>query len=226
MWPRSCAGRRDCRSRHGRTTRAAATISLHTSGSSNGFAVLIQPAALELLTALAPVIAGWGRWYLFGAQAVILYGVPRLSADVDVTLALEPDAPERFAADMRAAGFTLRVDDPEFVRRTRVMPFVHAPTGMPLDVVLAGSGLEDEFLSRARQTDVGGTRLPVIDVADLVIAKVLAGRPKDIDDARALWRLYAGKTDAGRIRRTLRLLEEALAQNDLVSVFDSLTGSS
>jgi len=153
---------------------------------------------------------------------VILYGVPRLSADVDVTVALAPDAPEQFAADMLAAGFSLRVDDPEFVRRTRVMPFVHAPTGMPLDVVLAGSGLEDEFLARARPTNVGGTVLPLIDVADLVIAKVLAGRPKDIDDARALWKLHGGKTDAGRIRSTLLLLEEALAQGDLVSVFDSL----
>ena len=185
----------------------------------------IQPAALELLTALAPVAARWGRWYVFGAQAVILYGVPRLSADVDVTLALMPDAPDRFAEDMRAAGFTLRVDDPEFVRRTRVMPFIHTPTGMPLDVVLAGSGLEDEFLARARQTDVGGTVLPLIDVGDLVIAKVLAGRPKDVDDARALWKLHGGTIDEGRIRHTLRLLEEALAQGDLVSTFDRLRSS-
>lgn len=102
----------------------------------------IQSAALELLTALAPVASRWGRSDVFGAQAVILYGVPRLSADVDVTPALEPDAPDRIAMDMTAAGFSLRVDDPGFVRRTRVMPFVHTSTGMPLDVVLAGSGLE------------------------------------------------------------------------------------
>ena len=62
-----------------------------------------QPAAVELLTALAPVLANWGRWCVFGAQAVIAYGVPRLSADVDVTLALVPDAPERFARDMGEA---------------------------------------------------------------------------------------------------------------------------
>jgi hypothetical protein len=184
--------------------------------------VPIQSAALELLIALAPVASRWGRWYVFGAQAVILYGVPRLSADVDVTLALEPDAPERFAADMAAAGFSLRVDDPDFVRRTRVMPFVHTSTGMPLDVVLAGSGLEDEFLARARQTDVHGTVLPIIDLADLVIAKVLAGRPKDIDDARALWKLHGRTIDADRIRHTLRLLEDALAQSDLVSTFERL----
>jgi hypothetical protein len=54
--------------------------------------VPLQPAALELLSALSPVLSRWGRWYVFGAQAVITYGVPRLSADVDVTVGLDPDA--------------------------------------------------------------------------------------------------------------------------------------
>ena len=134
----------------------------------------VQPAALELLTALSKVLARWGRWYVFGAQAVIAYGVPRLSADVDVTVQLVPEEPERFAREMEAAGFALRVDDPDFVRRTRVMPFVHLATAMPLDVVLAGSGLEDEFLDRARAVDIGGTIVPLIDPEDLIIAKVLA----------------------------------------------------
>jgi hypothetical protein len=184
--------------------------------------VPVQPAALELLTALEPVVARWGRWYVFGAQAVIVYGVPRLSADVDVTLALEPDTPERFAREMQAAGFALRVADPEFVRRTRVMPFVHSATGMPLDIVLAGSGLEDEFLDRAVMTDIGTTAVPVIDPTDLLIAKLLAGRPKDIEDARALWHLHGRELDEARVRRTLHLLEEALSQSDLVSAFEAL----
>jgi hypothetical protein len=184
--------------------------------------VPIQPAAVELLTGLAPVLNHWGRWYVFGAQAVILYGRPRLSADVDVTLALTPDAPERFSDDMGAAGFALRVEDPDFVRRTRVMPFVHLPTGMPLDIVLAGSGLEDEFLDRAVVTDVGGVAVPVIDLTDLIVAKVLAARPQDLDDARVLWRLHGETLDAGRIRRTLALLEEALSQSDLLPAFEAI----
>lgn len=183
----------------------------------------VQPAAVELLRALAPVANRWGRWYVFGAQAVVVYGVPRLSADVDVTLALTPDAPDRFAQDMQTAGFSLRVNDPEFVRRTRVMPFVHVPTGMPLDVVLAGSGLEEEFLDRAVPTDVGGTHVPIIERSDLIIAKILAGRPKDVDDARALWHLHGAEMDAGRIRRTLQLLQEALNQSDLLPSFETIS---
>lgn len=182
----------------------------------------VQPAALELLADLSKVLAGWGRWYVFGAQAVIAYGVPRLSADVDVTVRLVPEDPERFATAMHAAGFALRVDDPDFVRRTRVMPFVHLATAMPVDVVLAASGLEDEFLDRARVVDLGGTSVPLIDPEDLVIAKVLAGRPKDLEDARSLWRIRGQELDADRIHRTLRLLEEALSQSDLVPSFESI----
>ena len=66
------------------------------------------------------------------------------------------------------------------------MPFVHSATGMPLDIVLAGSGLEDEFLERARTVDLGGTAVPLIALQDLVIAKLLASRPQDLADAQSL----------------------------------------
>ena len=182
----------------------------------------MQPAALELIEALAGVLDRWGRWYLFGAQAVVSYGAPRFSADVDVTVQLDPDDPARFVRDMEAAGFALRVGDPDFVQRTRVMPFAHVATGMPLDVVLAGSGLEEEFLDRAKTTVIGGTRVPLIDVADLIVGKILAGRPKDAEDARSLWRLHGSDARRRRIRRLLQLLEKALGQSDLLTGFESI----
>lgn len=204
---------------------SAGRTSPFTSFLPNACVVPVQPAAVELLAAFAPIASRWGRWYVFGAQAVIVYGVPRLSADVDVTLALVPDAPDRFANEMRAAGFALCVDDADFIRRTRVMPFVHEATGMPLDVVLAASGLEDAFLDRARVVDIGGTSVPLIELSDLIIAKVLAGRPKDIEDAVALWRVHHGGIDLSYIRATLRLLEEALSQSDLVPALERIVAA-
>jgi len=42
------------------------------------------------------------------------------------------------------------------------------PTGMPLDVVLAGPGLEDELLAPARGLDIGGLRVPTLEPSDLM----------------------------------------------------------
>jgi hypothetical protein len=193
-----------------------------TFASPNSSVVPVQPAAVDLLTSAAPVLARWGRWFVFGAQAVAAYGVPRLSADVDVTILLVPDDPERFAQEMRNAGFSLRVDDPDFVRRTRVMPFLHVATAMPVDVVLGASGLEVEFAERAVATDIGGIDVPIIELSDLIVAKVLAGRPKDIEDVRSLWRVHRDRVDESRIRATLRLLEDALSQSDLLPVFEAV----
>ncbi len=105
-------------------------------------------APAQLLAAVRDVLARWGdRWYLFGAQAVVVWGRPRLTADVDITVQLVPQDTAGFCADMEAAGFRLRVRDRDaFVARTRVLPFLHQPTQLPLDVVLAGPGLEEQFM--------------------------------------------------------------------------------
>lgn len=56
------------------------------------------------------------------------------------------------------------------------------------------------------------------------LSRVLArwGRWCDVEDAAGLWRLHARELDAGRIRATLHLLEEALGQSDLVPAFESI----
>lgn len=159
-------------------------------------------------------------WYLFGAQAATLWGRPRLTADVDVTASVPPERLPSLIATMARHGFTIRFADDEFVTRTRVLPFVHSPTGVPLDVVLAGPGLEDEFLARAVEVDFDGTSVPVISPEDLIITKILAGRSKDMEDIRGVLRERAGTLDVPRIRAVLRILEEALGQSDLMIAFD------
>lgn len=108
----------------------------------------------------------------------------------------------------------------DVVCRTRVLPFVHAPTGLPLDVVLGGPGLEDLFMSRAVPVRVGAVTVPVISPEDLIVTKVLAGRPKDLEDVRGILRERQADLDLDLVRATLGLLESALGQNDLRPVVD------
>jgi Nucleotidyltransferase of unknown function (DUF6036) len=196
-------------------------ISLFMSESRRAYVVPSHPDVTDLLEALAAAMGERGvRWYLFGAQAAIVWGSPRLSADVDVTVEIDPTALNDYITTMGHHGFDAVFDDPDFVARTRVIPFTHRASGMPLDVVLAGPGFEDDFLQRAIPVDIGGSLVPVISPEDLIVTKILAGRPKDIEDIRGVINERRASLDVERIRVVLALLEQALAQSDLLPLFE------
>lgn len=56
--------------------------------------------------------------------------------------------------------------------------------------------------------------VPLASAEDLVIMKILAGRPKDVEDMRAIVAAYRDGLDIDHIERTLTTLEEALGQSD------------
>ena len=185
-----------------------------------------QPVA-ELLAALQQALAILGvRWFLFGAQAAILYGAARLSADVDVTVDPGGRSAGELVEALAGAGFESRVPDvARFAETTRVLPLVHGASGMPLDVVLSGPGLEEQFFAGVQEHLIGETRVPVVCAEDLVVMKVLAGRPRDLEDVAAVARTRRGQLDLDRIRHTLRLLEGALDRRDLVSELERIVAA-
>jgi hypothetical protein len=92
---------------------------------------------------------------------------------------------------------------------------------MPVDVVLAGPGIEAEFLDGAVERTVEGVTVPVARAEDLVVMKILAGRPTDLEDVVAVLAANEGHFDEARSRNLLSLLEEALDQSDLLPSFEN-----
>jgi hypothetical protein len=180
----------------------------------------------ELFASLGRVFDALGlRWYVIGAQAASFHGAARLTADVDVTVALASTSVADLIAALTAGDFAPRVVDAiDFAERTHVVPTVHGPTRIPVDVVIAGPGLEEEFLHRAEIHHLGDARVPVASAEDLLVMKVLAGRPKDIEDVGAVLRARQGQLDLDRARAILGALEDALGRGDLVSVFERTIG--
>lgn len=173
---------------------------------------------LAELTALFK--AGGTPWYVFGAQAVMVHGRPRMTADIGVTIQATIDQVGGLTDDLERRGFTIRVPDPAtFVQRTRVLPVTHETTGIPVDLVLAGPGLEQEFLQRAVNISVEDIAVPFISPEDLIITKILAGRPKDLDDVRGILAKQGPALDTDRILNVLSQIEQALDVSDLVSTF-------
>lgn len=161
------------------------------------------------------------RWYIFGAQAVIAAGAVRNTADLDITT---DDVPvEKLRVALAKAGFTPRKDIPgieELIEHHRILPLAHRTTGFRLDVVRAGPGLELEMLARPIFRRVGRSRIPFVDTNDLLVLKVLASRPQDLEDVRALLRSKSPEINLRVVRQRLRIMGNLIDDFTLVGVFE------
>ena len=173
-------------------------------------------AVAEVLGVLRRVLDAHGLpWFVFGAQAVAVRGAPRATQDIDVTVQVEPGRLPALVEALESEGLRHRYPDiaQELIERGAVVPLRHA-SGMEVDLVLAGSGLEAIALGRASRVTIDGVEAPVAQATDLAVMKVLAGRGKDLDDLRSL--LAGGEVDLSEVRDMLGQLEEALGQSDMI----------
>lgn len=178
----------------------------------------------DLLTALQAVFNRVeSTWYIFGAQAAIVHGAVRLTADVDITVLLDLDRLTEFIAVLEREGFTVRTPNvASFANETRVVPVVHVNSGIPVDLVLGGPGLEAMFAERAQSKDIAGIVVPVATAEDIVAMKILAGREKDLSDAVAILQVQESSIDHRLIQSTLALFESALDRSDLAATLKRL----
>ncbi len=158
-------------------------------------------------------------WFVFGAQAVAARGAPRATQDIDITVHVDRAQLPELVSALEAMGIRHRHPEiaDELLRTGAVLPLMHS-SGMEVDLVLAGSGLEAIALARATRLPMDGVTVPVAHATDLVIMKVLAGRGKDLDDVRAL--LASGDVDVAEARDLLGQLERALGQSDLLPLLE------
>lgn len=121
---------------------------------------------------------------LIGGQAVLVHGEPRLTQDIDVTLGVDPSRLDDIVAvcdELRLE--VLPEDVEEFVRVTFVLPARHARSGIRLDLIFSTTPYEAQAIGRAVLVQVKGVEVPFASAEDLVIHKLFAGRPRDIEDA-------------------------------------------
>lgn len=65
-----------------------------------------------------------------------------------------------------------------------------------------------------------------MSAADLIVTKILAGRPKDLDDVRGIALAQGADLDVAPVRTRFRLIEAALDQSDLTPLFEAQLRSS
>jgi hypothetical protein len=94
-----------------------------------------------------------------------------------------------------------------------VLPIVHVATNMPVDVVWGGPGLEELFWESSQAVDMGGVLIPVATAEHLIVMKLLAGRPKDLDDCAAIAR--GTDVDVSSIEELVETIAVGLGEDDI-----------
>lgn len=174
----------------------------------------------QLLGRIAEAFESAGLPYMvIGGQAVLLYGEPRLTQDIDLTVGVAPDRLPDVLRAIGRAGLRPLVDD-AFVEETLVLPCEDAASRIRVDVIFSFSEYEHEAIQRTRRVELAGTEVRFASLEDLLIHKVVAGRPRDTEDARNVL-LKHEDVDVEYVRRWLEAFEEALDQ-PLREAFDAL----
>lgn len=142
---------------------------------------------MSVVEAVSKVLESMGaRYALIGARAVGARGHPRMTLDYDFLtsdariLQLDP------WKDLAANGATIDPRKGDFDDPIAGVVRITFVNGVEADVLLAKWKWELEILERAEPLDVGGSVVPVPLTADLILLKLAAGGPIDLQDVVAL----------------------------------------
>ncbi len=183
---------------------------------------LLAPLFAALRDLLAWLDSSGVRGAVIGGIAASVLGRPRFTRDIDVVILIEEGKWRGFLSSGSQFGIRPRRSDAlGFARKTRVLLLRHKPSGINIDVSLGSLPFEQELIARIVFVNVGGLRIPLPTIEDLIVMKAVAHRPHDLEDIRSL--LDASlKLDLRRIRRWVREFSKALEMPDILHDLETI----
>jgi hypothetical protein len=158
---------------------------------------------------------------VIGGLAVARWGEARLTKDVDLA-ALSGIGGETRVIDCVLRVCHGRVSDPRaFALRHRTL--VVESGRVPVDVSLAALPFEARMMQRASSAEYAeGVILRTASAEDLVVMKVFAGRPRDLEDVRGIAVRQGSRLDRRLVRTELLELSTLAERTDLLPSFDQV----
>jgi len=152
-------------------------------------------------------------YMIIGGQAVLVYGEPRLTRDIDVTLGVGVEERERVMSAISHIKLKFLTDDIEsFVKKTMVLPALDEKSGVRVDFIFSFTPYERQAIERAKHIKFGRITVRFASPEDVVIHKVLAARPRDIEDIKSIL-LKNPNCDKKYIVKWLKEFDHSLSKN-------------
>ena len=157
-------------------------------------------------------------YMIIGGQALLLYGRPRLTRDIDVTLGVDTDEYDRIESICRKLGLRILVEEPErFAKDTMVLPAEDTQLRIRVDFIFSFTPYETQAIKRTKEVRVKGYAVKFASCEDLVVHKMLAGRAIDEEDVKSI--LARQKNDID-----LKYIDKWLAEFDPIPGQKGISG--
>lgn len=177
-----------------------------------------KPNLDALLRKTCGLLNRWKMPYLLiGGLAVGVVGEARMTHDVDVIVAIPLAALATFASRARAVGFVVAKGSLEEAAVTGALRLTWS--GLHVDVIFASTEFERSAFSRRRRVQLAGRQTCVPTPEDLILLKLVPGRPKDVSDVESILLRHRGKLDLSYLERWAQALSDEMED---VRIWDML----
>lgn len=178
--------------------------------------------ALSELTA----ILGDARtpFMVIGGIAVLVWGEPRTTQDIDVTVSVAEEQIDDFVQVLGRRLTLLPAHPVDFFAETHVLPVVTA-SGVPADIIRAGLPYEEQAIQRAVVRELGAATVRVCTPEDLILLKLASTRARDFEDVKGVVVRQGKLLDRGYLDPLVRGLSEMLEDPGIWDRFREIAGA-
>ncbi|MBC8204078.1 MAG: nucleotidyltransferase [FCB group bacterium] len=153
-------------------------------------------------------------YMVIGGIANAVWGEPRATLDIDVTIWIENDKIPGFV-DKVSQNFKILSRQPlDFIEKTNVLPLID--DDVRIDIIFGRLPFEKEAVRRAVTRKINDHDIRFISVEDLIIQKIISEREKDYSDAQKLVSKNKKIINKKYIEKRLKKLSELFNRLDIL----------
>ncbi|MFH1776172.1 MAG: nucleotidyl transferase AbiEii/AbiGii toxin family protein [Candidatus Omnitrophota bacterium] len=177
---------------------------------------LIRKIAIQLNKRKIP-------YMIIGGQAVLLYGTPRLTRDIDITLGVDTDQFQLVKEVCHNTGLKMLHKNPEdFARDTKVLPTEYRLLKIRVDFIFSFTLYEKQAIKRVKKVLINKQQIKFASCEDVIIHKMFAGRAIDTEDVKNILIKNRNKINLKYIRKWLLEFSKIPEQEKVLIRFNNL----
>ncbi len=158
-------------------------------------------------------------YMVIGGQAILLYGNPRFTNDIDIVL--DSDVSKlNLIKEICEENELIRLNDDKFTMKTNVVPVYDKKEDYRIDLMFSFTEFEKNAISRAQNVLIDKTNVKYASIEDVIIMKLFASRAIDLEDVKIVL-MKNHDIDKNYITEWLKRFDET-PDSDLLNKFNSI----